>query len=98
MNDFSDVRYPAYLGDCGKCHVNSTDLPPVPATRINVTNPRAFINPTPPTAAACTACHTAQSTSAHAASNTVPVFGESCDVCHGQNGQFSVDVVHARTL
>lgn len=97
-NDFSDVRYPAYLGDCGKCHVNSSDFPPVPDARIDVNNPRDFINPTPPTTAACTACHTAQDSSAHAASMTSPTLGESCGVCHGQGADFSVDKVHARTL
>jgi OmcA/MtrC family decaheme c-type cytochrome len=96
-NNFSDVRYPGYLGDCGKCHVNQSDFPPVPPARINVTNPRAFINPSPPTTAACTACHTAKDVSSHAASNTTSL-GESCSVCHGVGTSFSVDQVHARTL
>jgi hypothetical protein len=95
--DFSDVRYPGYLGDCGKCHVNQSHFPPVPAARINVTNPRAFINPSPPNTAACTACHTAKDVSSHAASNTTPL-GESCGVCHGMGTSFNVDQVHARTL
>jgi OmcA/MtrC family decaheme c-type cytochrome len=98
VNDFSDVLYPGYLGDCGKCHVNQSDFPPVPASRINVTNPRAFINPSPPTTAACTACHTAKDVSAHAATNTSGSFGEACGVCHGVGASFSVDQVHARTL
>jgi hypothetical protein len=97
-NDFSDVLYPADTSDCGKCHVNNTDFPPVPATRIDVNNPTDFINPTPPTTAACTACHTAKSASAHAAVNTAPTLGESCDVCHGQGADFAVDKVHARTF
>ena len=97
VNDFSNVLFPGYLGDCGKCHVNLTDFPPVPASSINVTNPRAFINPSPPTTAACTACHTSQSASSHALSNTTSL-GEACDVCHGQGAAFGVDQVHARTL
>ncbi len=97
-NDFSDVRYPADLRDCGKCHVNSSDFPPLPSTRIGVTNPRAFIDPSPPTTAACTACHTAKDASAHAALMTSPTLGESCGVCHGQGADISVDRVHARTL
>ena len=97
-NDFSDVRYPADLRDCGKCHVNSSDVPPVPSTRIAVNNPRDFINPTPPTTAACTACHTSQEASAHASVMTSPVLGESCGVCHGQDADFSVTKEHARTL
>lgn len=97
-NDFSDVRYPADLRDCGKCHVNSSDSPPVPAARVAVNNPRAYLNPTPPTTAACTACHTALDASAHASAMTSPVLGESCAVCHGQSTDFSVNKVHARTL
>jgi hypothetical protein len=97
-NDFSDVRYPADLRDCGKCHVNSSDAPPVPDSRISVTSPRAFINPTPPATAACTACHTAKDASAHASVMTSPALGESCGVCHGQGAEFSTDQVHARTL
>ena len=98
VNDFSDVLFPGYLGDCGKCHVNQSDYPPVPAARINVTNPRAFINPSPPVTAACTACHTSKDASAHAATNTSGSFGEACSVCHGVGAAFSVDQVHARTL
>ena len=97
-NDFSDVRYPADLRDCGKCHVNSTNVPPVPSTRIDVNNPRDYINPTPPTTAACTACHTAKDASAHASLMTSPTLGESCGVCHSQGAEFDVDKVHARAL
>ena len=97
-NDFSGVLYPADLRDCGKCHVNAADFPPVPDTRIAVNNPRDFINPTPPTTAACTACHTAQDSSAHAAVMTSATLGESCGVCHGQGADFAVDKVHARTF
>ncbi len=97
VNDFSDVRYPAQLTHCEKCHVNETDEAPVPDGRIAVTNPRAFINPTPPTTAACTACHTAQDASAHASLQTSPTLGESCGVCHGPGAEFAVDKVHADT-
>jgi hypothetical protein len=97
-NDFSDVRFPGDLRDCGKCHVNSSDFPPVPDTRIAVNNPRDFINPTPPTTAACTACHTPKDASAHASLMTSPTLGESCGVCHSQGADFGVDKVHARTL
>ena len=97
-NDFSGVLYPAALQDCGKCHVNLTNFPPVPSTRIPVTNPTDYINPTPPTTAACTACHTPQDASAHAQVNTSPTLGETCGVCHGQGAAFAVDLVHARTF
>jgi hypothetical protein len=97
-NDFSDVRYPADLRDCGKCHVNLSDFPPLPESRIAVNNPRDFLNPTPPTVAACTACHTARDASAHASLMTSATLGESCGVCHGQGADFDVDKVHARTF
>jgi Outer membrane cytochrome MtrC/MtrF-like, domains II/IV len=97
-NDFSGLLYPSDLGDCSKCHVNSSDFPPVPDTRISVNNPRDYINPTPPTTAACTACHTLKDASAHAATMTSSSLGESCGVCHGAGAAFSVDQVHSRTL
>ncbi len=97
-NDFSDVRFPGDLRDCGKCHVNASHVPPLPDTRIAVNNPRAFINPTPPVTAACTACHTAKDASAHAFLMTSATLGESCAVCHGQGAAFGVDKEHARTF
>jgi hypothetical protein len=98
VNDFSDVRFPGDLRDCAKCHVNDGQQVPVPDTRIAVTNPRAFLNPTPPNTAACTACHVEKDASAHADAMTSPKLGESCSVCHGTDGDFSVDKVHARAL
>jgi OmcA/MtrC family decaheme c-type cytochrome len=97
-NDFSDVRFPADLRDCGKCHVNTSNVPPVSSTRIAVNNPRDFVNPTPPTVAACTACHTVKDASAHASLMTSPTLGESCSVCHGQGADFDADKVHARSF
>ena len=97
-NDFSNVLFPGDVRDCGKCHVNGSQEVPVPATRIAVTDPRDYINPTPPITAACTACHIQQDVSAHAATQTDPKLGEACAVCHGTAGAFSVDSVHARTL
>ena len=47
-----------------------------------------------PSGLICTSCHDSQSTAAHASIMTDPVFGESCDVCHGAGTQFGVEVVH----
>ncbi len=96
VNNFSTLEFPGTLNHCDKCHTNSSQELPLPATRIAVTDPRAFINPTPPTTAACTACHISEAASSHALSNTTSL-GEACEVCHGPNGQFSVDSVHADT-
>jgi OmcA/MtrC family decaheme c-type cytochrome len=98
VNDFSDVRFPGDLRNCDKCHVNNSEDLPLPATRMDVQNPRAFYSPMGPTSAACTACHLAKSTAAHTQLMTSPTLGESCDVCHGTGASFSVDQVHARTL
>ena len=95
QNDFSGVLFPGNIQDCMKCHTNGSEEPPVPAGRIAVTNPRAYINPSPPTTAACTGCHVAQDASAHAAANTSPALGESCNVCHGSGAEYDVDKVHA---
>ena len=98
INNFGDVRFPGDLRNCDKCHVNDSQSLPLPAGRISVVSPRAFYSPMGPTTAACTACHTLQSTIAHTQVNTSPQFGESCDVCHGTGAAFAVDQVHARTL
>jgi hypothetical protein len=94
-NDLSNVEYPGTLNQCQKCHINESQEVPPPATRINVITPRAYINPAPPTTAACTACHIAKSASAHALAETDSL-GESCDVCHGPGAAFAVDKVHAQ--
>jgi OmcA/MtrC family decaheme c-type cytochrome len=95
VNDFSEVRYPGDLRNCNSCHVNGSQQLPLPATRVNVTNPRAFINPTPPITAACTGCHVAKAVSAHASQNTSQL-GEACAVCHDPDGDFSVDAEHSK--
>lgn len=49
---------------------------------------------TAPSTVACTSCHDSVATMAHAAINTDPVWGESCDVCHGVGSIVAVDVMH----
>jgi OmcA/MtrC family decaheme c-type cytochrome len=94
-NDFTDIRFPGDLRDCEKCHVNSSEQLPLSDALLNVQTPRGYINPTPPTTAACTACHTDKSAMSHAVANTTSL-GEACVVCHGPDAQFSIDQVHAR--
>ncbi|MEZ4239269.1 MAG: hypothetical protein R3F59_24565 [Myxococcota bacterium] len=48
-----------------------------------------------PSTAVCTSCHDSPDAAAHAAINTDPVFGESCDVCHGAGAAFAPDLVHS---
>lgn len=45
-----------------------------------------------------TAYHIAEDASVHARTQTDPKRGEACSVCHGPDGAFSVDSVHAPTL
>ena len=101
-NDFSGVRFPAMgptgavqdTAECYVCHANGSESV-LPIGKNPVTDPQGLLNPAPATTSACTACHLNQSALAHAASNTDPKFGESCDICHGTNGQFSATQVHA---
>ncbi len=101
-NDFSGVRFPAMgptgavqdTAECYVCHANGSESV-LPIGKNAVTDPQGLLNPAPATTSACTACHLNQSALAHAASNTDPKFGESCDICHGTNGQFSATQVHA---
>jgi hypothetical protein len=60
-----------------------------------VASPGGFTPTTAPIAAACQGCHDDKSTASHALANTTSL-GESCATCHGSNGEFAVDKVHAR--
>ena len=94
-NDFSDVRFPGDRRDCSTCHVNSSEQLPLDAGLLNIDDQRGYINPVGPIASACTGCHATEAAASHALANTTRL-GESCAVCHGPNGDFSVDRVHAR--
>jgi OmcA/MtrC family decaheme c-type cytochrome len=96
VNNFNGVTFPGDRRDCEKCHVNGSEQLPLPANLLSVTTPRDYITTTPPTTAACLGCHTDKSVAAHASLNTSGALGESCDVCHGQTAEFSIDKVHAR--
>jgi len=94
--DFSHVPYPGDLRNCAECHVNGSEqVTNVPATAAAVNDPNAPIGYVGPVTAACAGCHNSAATYSHAASHTTAI-GESCNVCHGVNGAFSVNKVHAR--
>ncbi len=95
VNNFNGVTFPGDRRDCAKCHANGSEELPLSANLLTVTTPRDYLMATPPGTAACLACHTLKSAAAHAAAN-ITELGESCDVCHGPAGEFSVDAVHAR--
>jgi len=101
--DFSEVRYPAFSnngrpGDttnCQMCHLPGTEAV-FPIGLNTVKTPGALMDTAPATTAACGACHVTKSNMAHMAAQTDPKFGESCDVCHGVNGDYSVLKEHAK--
>jgi hypothetical protein len=75
--------------------VNASEQLPLADNLLSVVNPRGLINPTPPTTAACIACHDDRPAASHALGNTTRL-GEACPVCHSPDALFSIDKVHAR--
>jgi OmcA/MtrC family decaheme c-type cytochrome len=97
VNNYNDLGYVGDRRDCAACHVNNSFNLPLPAGVTAQQTPRDYLKPTTqPIAAACLSCHTDQYTAAHAALNTSPTLGESCQACHGPNSDASVANAHAR--
>jgi OmcA/MtrC family decaheme c-type cytochrome len=103
-NDFSGVLFPGLsptggaldLQKCSFCHINTSEQTNVSLTGLNpVTDPQGLINPVQPNASACSGCHVNITAASHFLSNT-STLGESCAVCHGTGGAFTVDSVHAQ--
>jgi len=92
-NNFNDVGYPGVLSDCEQCHLPGTYVLPIGATAL-INDTRGYINPVHPTTGACLGCHASIDAASHALVNTTTL-GESCFVCHGPNGDYSVAKVHA---
>lgn len=103
-NDFSGVLFPGLtptgsatnLANCAFCHVNGTEQADLALTNLNqVTDPQGLINPVQPLSSACSGCHVDKASAVHFLSNSNSL-GESCNVCHGTGGAFSVSSVHAQ--
>ena len=98
--DFGHVLFPGDRRNCEGCHVNGSQQLPLPQGLLPVVNPRGFIPLQNPATAACLGCHTTRAAASHALVNGGSAennpLGESCDVCHGRNAEFSVDRMHAR--
>jgi OmcA/MtrC family decaheme c-type cytochrome len=94
-HDYTEVRFPGDLRDCGSCHVNDSYTVPLPANLLATPAPREFFSPIQPIGSACLSCHDTESSAAHAFTTTSP-FGEACASCHGTDKDFSVERVHAR--
>jgi len=95
--NYQSILFPGDLRDCNTCHVGASYQVDNVGAVANVATPGLFLASTGPIAAACQGCHDDKATASHALANTTSL-GESCVTCHGINGQFSVDTVHARVL
>ena len=95
-HNYNEVVFPRPLADCESCHEAGTQNLPLEGNLLSTVDPRGLFNPAPPVTSACTTCHTSLSAAAHAELNTSSGYGESCDVCHGANAEFSVERSHAR--
>ncbi|HEV2687091.1 MAG TPA: OmcA/MtrC family decaheme c-type cytochrome [Bryobacteraceae bacterium] len=99
---FNDVVFPAFspsgsvgnVQSCTMCHVNGSENN-LPVGLNDVRTPNSLLTTTPAATAACTACHATKPELSHAVANTTQ-FGESCTACHGPNGDFTPDKVHAQ--
>ncbi len=101
ISDFTDVTYPGDRRDCAACHSGATYNLPLPAGTLPVVTLRDYFSPQGPGTAGCLGCHDNRDTAAHAYLNTTTFPGdtqptEACGTCHGANGQWSPDTVHAR--
>jgi OmcA/MtrC family decaheme c-type cytochrome len=94
--NYQSVLFPGDLRDCATCHVNSSYQVDNVGAVAPVMTTAEFITPTTlPIAAACLGCHDTKDAASHALANTTTL-GENCVVCHGINGAFALDIVHAR--
>src|SRR5581483_6380825 len=96
VNNYNEVGYVGDRRDCQQCHLPGTYNLPLPEGTIAQVAPRDYMNPLPPTTAACLSCHTTKEAAAHAATMISPTLGESCAACHGPNADASVSKAHAR--
>jgi OmcA/MtrC family decaheme c-type cytochrome len=103
-HDFSEVRYPAFSPsgspadrrNCQMCHVDNSEQLPLQWGLNQVTDPQGLINPVYPITSACTSCHGSTAAASHALNNTDSKLGESCEVCHGPDAEFSINKAHAQ--
>jgi len=92
VNTYEEVVFPAMPSgtmECTKCH----------GTADNWKSPGNRQHPaqTPPTrewAAACGACHDSTAAAGHIDVMTSPSGVESCEVCHGTDAEFAVEIMH----
>ena len=93
--DFSHIEYTGDLRNCDACHVNDSQLLPLPDDLLAQITPNFWWDPIEPVSSACLSCHDGDDAVVHAYVNT-SAFGESCSTCHGEGKAAAVEKVHAR--
>ena len=103
--DFSDVEYPRDRRNCAACHVNGSQLLPLPAgalpTPLTIVDTsmgsavETAIGSIPPIQDACLSCHDGAGTKVHADTQTTASGAEACVVCHGEGRIAGVSQSHA---
>jgi OmcA/MtrC family decaheme c-type cytochrome len=94
-HNYNEVAYPGDRRVCSQCHVNGSENLPLQAGLRPVSDPGGPIKSLSVTAAACTGCHDTLAAASHVLANTTAL-GDSCEVCHGSDAEFSVARVHKR--
>lgn len=102
VNDFSQVLLPQDVRNCTKCHADngaacSSNAQCGHGQRCSAGTCRSSTWKTEPSGAVCLSCHDADDSNGHVAimtwqSKDGPV--ETCNVCHGEHGDFAVEKVH----
>lgn len=94
VSTFEDVVFPSMPGgvmNCAKCHGAGSDSWIEPKDR---THPTDQVLPTRVWRSVCNACHDSDAATAHIDVQTAASGVESCEVCHGVDAEFSVELAH----
>jgi OmcA/MtrC family decaheme c-type cytochrome len=92
VNTYGEIVFPAMPSgtmECTKCH-GTADNWNAPGNRQHP----AQTTPTREWRAACGACHDSPADTGHIDAMTSPAGLESCEVCHGSDAEFSVELMH----
>lgn len=97
VHDYSEVALPTDRRVCENCHLpqsNYVDFVHWGAQPVVVRQGDEVVSTTPPTMAACSACHDSPGAVAHMRSNVAADLSEGCIVCHGEGRQAPVSANH----
>jgi OmcA/MtrC family decaheme c-type cytochrome len=94
VSTFEEVVFPSMPGgveNCEKCHGIDNDTWEEPKPR---THPTDQVLPTRVWRSVCNSCHDSDAATAHIDTATSAGGVESCEVCHGPDGEFDVATAH----